>query len=256
MASEKTSKKNKTKPVPTVLAVALIAAAIVMMASFIYYVVTPPKNASAGGDYSGSQDFGEQSGDDYNLELGETKSHIKEADVLDVITFGQYEQDGNRDNGKEEIEWIVLAKDDETALLLSRKALDTVKFNEARESCTFEDSTVFKFLNVEFYDNAFNEDEKAIFSESESKVSLLTKEEAIEYLSVDEAHVDRALITAYAESKGARTRNGACWWWLKDGGNSAASAKYVHFDGTVQDNGFAFDYDEVAIRPVISVKIS
>lgn len=255
MASEKTTKKKKTKPIPNFVAALLIAVAVAGMALFVCYVVKPPEDASSGGDYSGTQDFGEQSGDDYNLALGETKSHIKEADILDVITLGEYEQDGNDENGKEAIEWIVIAKDEESALLVSRKALDTVKFNETREECSFETSTLFAFLNGEFYNNAFNEDEKAIFPESEEKVSLLTKEEAVEYLSVDETHVDRALITVYAESKGARTRNGAAWWWLKDAGNAETSAKYVHFDGTVQDNGFAFDYDAVAVRPVIRVRI-
>ena len=257
MASEKNIKKNKTKPIPVGIAALIILLAVVLMASFVYYVVKPPKDSSSGGDYSGTQDFGEQSENDYNLELGGLKNDIEEAEVHDVISLGKYEQDGNTENGSEDIEWIVLEKNDETALLISRYALDTVKYNEAREDCSFEDSSLFAFLNGDFYNNAFDGEEKEIIFSDENgeKVSLLTKEEAFSYLKVDETHVDSAKITAFAESKGARTRNGACWWWLKDSGNTENSAKYVHFDGTVQDNGFAFDYGEVAIRPVLRVKL-
>lgn len=256
MAEKKTTKK-KTKPMPVAVAAALIVIAVALMASFVYYVIKPPKDASAGGDYSGTQDFGEQSENEYNLELGELKDDIKDAEVHDIISLGKYEQDGNTENGNEDIEWIVLEKNDETVLLISRYALDTVKFNENREECSFEESDLFEFLNGDFYNNSFDDDEKnVIFSnENGEKISLPTKEEVFKYMAVDETHVDSAKITSYAESKGARTRNGVCWWWLKDGGNAENSAKYVHFDGTVQDNGFAFDYGEVAVRPVLRVKI-
>ena len=254
MAAEK-KKKNNIKPMSVPVAAILLVVAVVLMASFVYYVIKPPKDASSGGDYSGTQDFGDTSNDDFNVELGGLKDHIKDADVHDVITLGKYEQDANLENGSEDVEWIVLEKNDETALLISRFALDTVKFNETREGVTFEASTLCAFLNGDFYNNVFNDDEKAIFPESEGKVFLLSKEDAFKYLSVDETHVDRALATAFAKSKGARTRNDACFWWLEDAGNTENSAKYVYFDGTVQDNGFAVDYSEVAVRPVIRVKL-
>ena len=111
MAEKKTTKK-KTKPMPVAIAVALIVIAVALMASFVYYVIKPPKDASAGGDYSGTQDFGEQSENEYNLELGELKDDIKDAEMHDVISLGKYEQDGNTENGKETIEWIVLEKND------------------------------------------------------------------------------------------------------------------------------------------------
>ena len=44
--------------------------------------------------------------------------------VGDIITFGEYEQDGNIINGKEPIEWIVADSNDGNYLLVSRYILD------------------------------------------------------------------------------------------------------------------------------------
>ncbi len=43
--------------------------------------------------------------------------------VGDTITFGKYEQDGNEDNDKEEIEWVILEINKDWAFILSKKAL-------------------------------------------------------------------------------------------------------------------------------------
>ncbi len=49
---------------------------------------------------------------------------IKQAVVGDTVYFGEYEQDANNGNGTEPIEWIVLEKDGDKALLLSKYGLE------------------------------------------------------------------------------------------------------------------------------------
>ena len=44
--------------------------------------------------------------------------------IGDVITFGKYEQDNKTSNGKEDIEWIILDRQGDKVLLISRMALD------------------------------------------------------------------------------------------------------------------------------------
>ena len=51
---------------------------------------------------------------------------IKTANVGDIIVVGTYEQDNNTSNGKELIEWLVLAKENNRVLVISDKALDSV----------------------------------------------------------------------------------------------------------------------------------
>ena len=87
--------------------------------------------------------------------------------------------------------------------------------------------------------------------ENNDKVSLLSVADAKKYYEYDSWRACSA--TEYSVSKGARVENDCCWWWLLDKGNSDNFASYVHFDGTVRENGFAVDYDLVAVRPIIWV---
>ena len=54
---------------------------------------------------------------------------IRAADVGDYVYFGAYEQDGDTSNGKEKIEWLVLDKQDNRALVLSKYAHDTSTYD-------------------------------------------------------------------------------------------------------------------------------
>jgi len=87
-----------------------------------------------------------------------------------IITFGEYEQDGNTANGKEPIEWIVLDKSGgNTYLLLSLYVLDSAKWSDGTEkgsgalkergSITYEDSSIRTFLNEKFSPAAFGDEE-------------------------------------------------------------------------------------------------
>ncbi len=79
----------------------------------------------------------------------------------DIVTFGRYEQDNDFSNGKEPIEWIVLSKDDEQVLLLSKYVLDWVSFhNKYDYGIKWENCTLRSWLNNSFYDNAFDKKEK------------------------------------------------------------------------------------------------
>ena len=44
-----------------------------------------------------------------------TGEMLKNAEIGDIITFGTYEQDNDEENGKEAIEWTVLAKEENIA---------------------------------------------------------------------------------------------------------------------------------------------
>ncbi len=256
MATEKTTKKKKNKPLPIWLAALLLMLAVAVMASFLYYVLKPPKNGDSSGSYVGSQDFGDESDKEYKVELGGVQSDLQKAELLDIFSFGKYEQDGNAENGAEAIEWIVIEKTEDSVLLISRNALEGKQFNEARTDCSFAGSTLKAFLNGEFFSSAFDDEEKSIVSEIEgNKVAIPSKDEIVKGLSVDETHVDSAKATVFAESKGVRTRNSACMWWLRDKGLNDSSAMYVYYDGTIRENGYAVDYNEVAVRPVIKLTI-
>ncbi|MBR4342614.1 MAG: hypothetical protein IKP88_07905 [Lachnospiraceae bacterium] len=91
--------------------------------------------------------------------------------VGDIIKFGSYEQDDDMTNGKEEIEWIVLAKDSKKILVVSKYALDCLPYNkEYREyDITWEKSSLREWLNKIFYKTAFTKKERTMIN----KVKLI-----------------------------------------------------------------------------------
>ena len=65
----------------------------------------------------------------YAHQAKDAEDAIRTAETGDSIFLGAYEQDNDPANGKEPIEWIVLAEKEGRLLLLSRYALDCVSFS-------------------------------------------------------------------------------------------------------------------------------
>lgn len=87
---------------------------------------------------------------------------IKSAQVGDYVVLGSYEQDNNKENGKEDIEWRVLDIKDGKALVLSKYALDLQPLNVEYADITWETSTLRRWLNEDFLDKAFTDAEKVM----------------------------------------------------------------------------------------------
>lgn len=193
----------------------------------------------------------------------------------DIVSFGRYEQDNNRQNGSEPIEWLVLDVQNGKALLLSKYALDAKPYHDQYGSITWEDCSLRKWLNGDFLNTAFSEAEKnsvltAEVDNSKSqgyyewrtdggnntvdKVFLLSDAEAWFYFG---SNADRRCMpTAYASAMGAdfKTENGkqyATGWWLRSPGENEYSAEYVNFRGDHISNVVGNGY--VSIRPAVWV---
>lgn len=106
-----------------------------------------------------------------NLKLA---SELKRGDtILDFpsIFFGKYEQDDNYENGKEDLEWILLERDKQNkkALLISKYIIENKCYNDYMENeLTWEDSSLREFLNTTFFDLSFFNNEKEIIVETEN----------------------------------------------------------------------------------------
>ena len=88
----------------------------------------------------------------------------KKLNVGDTVLFGHYEQDGDTSDGTEPISWTVLDVQDGKALLLSDKVLDSKQYNEERVDITWETCTLRTWLNGEFMDAVFSEEEKSVIA--------------------------------------------------------------------------------------------
>lgn len=80
----------------------------------------------------------------------------------DTFLLGVYEQDNNLDNGAEDIEWTVVRNQNDLILAVSTYCLDNMAYNdsESYEATDWANCTLRQWLNGEFYNSAFTDDEK------------------------------------------------------------------------------------------------
>ena len=81
-------------------------------------------------------------------------------DQIDIVKFGSYPQSDASGNVKEPIEWIVLDRYDNRALLLSKYILDCKKYNSENIAITWEMCSLRNWLNNDFYLEAFDSNEQ------------------------------------------------------------------------------------------------
>ena len=93
--------------------------------------------------------------------------NFSSVNVGDTITFGHYEQNNIRDDGKEPIEWLVLTKKDGKMLVISKYIIDIYPYHSSEIEITWEDCALRAWLNSSFYEDAFSIDERKIIVNTE-----------------------------------------------------------------------------------------
>jgi len=190
-------------------------------------------------------------------------SELSEIVALDeVVGFGQYEQDNNTDNGKEAIEWRIVAKDDTKALLVCETAIEAMAYDAEGEKA-WESSSVREWLNGELIKTAFNAGEVAkmldtavaneAFGDANTtdKIFLLDAAQITEYLAGNLS----VRASDYAAANGAWNDNSlSCRWWVRypAADSGIATAAYVEPAGVA---GVDAAYDMVGVRPAVWVAI-
>ncbi len=188
------------------------------------------------------------------------------------ITFGNYPQTEAGDDNTP-IEWLVLECDGESALLISRYALDSKSYgNVIWEKCALR-----TWLNKQFYNRAFSVDEKRYIIKSDlnadknpryntssgdatkDNVFLLSIVEVNKYFTSDDtrkcaptdyAIQQGALVVERVKVEGRRTG----WWWLRSPGRDEYYVAYVDCDGAIDYDGIAVFYS-TAVRPCVRVRL-
>ena len=90
------------------------------------------------------------------------RQQIRDTQEGRYFTLGRYEQDNKTENGPEPIEWMVLARDGDRVLVISRYILDCVRYDEEYRRVTWETCTLRAWLNGEFLDSAFDPEEQLL----------------------------------------------------------------------------------------------
>ena len=291
----KKQKKKMTIAGVSVLAAACACVAVIML---VTQVIIPNKNYNnavalmkAGnydeaisvftelGNYKDSADKIDACGSaKYGEEKWKLIKKIKLAINGEIVKLGSYEQDNNTSNGKEEIEWQVLERQDNKILLISKYALDCQKYNSENTDVTWENCTLRSWLNSTFLSNAFSESEKSMIADTKvtaeenpnystnpgndttDKIFLLSINEVNKYFTTDESR--KCVPTAYSIGQGADISSSetpgakaTCWWWLRSPGGSQSYASDVYLGGSVSNRGFRVDVSYVCVRPALWINL-
>ena len=212
--------------------------------------------------------------------ISEKTEFLKSVEVGDTVTFGTYEQDDNISNGKEDIEWLVLAKEENKIFVISDKALDCKLYDTSYTSVTWETCSLRAWLNNDFFNTAFDAAEKKMImntkvsadknpeydtdpgNETTDKLFLLSISEVTEYFDDDESR--KCVPTAYAKARGAYTSNRnktvsgeeTCWWWLRSPGDIQSTVAFINYYGAGYKVVIRADrYYEDAGRPAMWITI-
>lgn len=206
-----------------------------------------------------------------NIYGEEVWNKVKSVNVGDTYRFGSYEQDNNKSNGQEDIEWLVLAKEGTKILVISKEALDCKPYNTSYTDVTWETCTLRKWLNNDFINAAFSADERTMIptvtvsadknpdystnpgNATQDQVFLLSITEVNKYFSSDSARQCKP--TDYAVANGA-WGSGNCWWWLRSPGRDQITAAYVGADGDVDVYGISVNIDDIAVRPALWIDLN
>lgn len=196
------------------------------------------------------------------------------------VLFGSYPQ--TKKGERQPIEWLVLKREKDRALLISRYALNAKPYNVTLTDTTWAECSLRGWLNGsgtgDFPQEAFTAEERErilqtpvsadknpYFSTNpgkptKDKVFLLSIPEAYELFSSEEAR--RCAPTDYAKSQGMYTNNDykadgrpSCWWWLRSPGYNSDDAACVLSDGSVNEYGNIVGDATVGVRPALWINL-
>lgn len=202
----------------------------------------------------------------------EAERHKKEAEEHqkwisrkygDIIEFGQYpfyDVDGK----VMPIDWLVLENDGSKVLLITKKGIDAKLYNQELEDIIWENSSIRRWLNETFINNAFTAEERGKIIESRidnkdnaeyktrgggvsnDKLFLLSIDEANNYFKSDKDRI--ADPTPYANSKLEWKCNPTCVWWLRSPGICQKNSATIKGDGTVHVVGNPVNTPYIVVR--------
>lgn len=184
----------------------------------------------------------------------ETVSRLSRAQAGDIVWFGNYEQDNDSDNGKEPINWIVLEKEEDRLLVISKDVLDATNLDIGDYEETWGSSDLRVWMNGTFYDEAFSDEEKTMIpfttligeenpylgddsaENTDDRVFPLSMTEAEEYFASDEAR--RSAPSEYCAAKPRYSYQYSGCWWLRTPSTESKAFAAVDGSGAISAVGF------------------
>ena len=163
------------------------------------------------------------------------QNRLENAEVGSTVRFGSYPKGHITSKKKDDIEWLVLDKDGDKLLLITKQVIDCLPFlryDQEDMLVTWENSLLRSWLNSEFMDIAFDKGEQALLIRTHVKADGDVYDSSVDPDTLDKVFVlsaqevqqvfpdpeDRkCLATQYALEFGAYQSSigKSCIWWLR-----------------------------------------
>lgn len=187
------------------------------------------------------------------------------------VTLGSYYIEDT--TKKSPLKWKILSIENDKALLVSQQGIEGKRYNEAPGNTVWENSSLRNWLNTNFYNDAFTDEEKKLILTSDiinyknvryrtenggntsDNIFLLSIEEAERFFVSDE---ERTLVpTPLAKSRGVFVdKSGNSWWWLRSSGCVQSYAADVDYGGDIDSYGSNRYHAINCVRPALWISLS
>lgn len=180
----------------------------------------------------------------------------------DILTIGQYEQDDTEGNGIEDLQWLVLERKDNKALVVTKYIIECIPFDENGYTNRWEDCSLRTWINNNFYNTTFSDEEKTKISqtiisteENPNGESITGKEETDKIFILSISEIDKyfksaaekvCLATVHADKSHSISIDGGpytyvpseCAWWLRIPSGPNCTSGLVGDDGEIYCDGY------------------
>lgn len=165
--------------------------------------------------------------------------------------YGEYEQDGKQENGKEPIEWALVEQDGGAYLLTTVYALEMMPYHTRPTDVTWETSSLRAWIKDTFIAESFTDDEKAIQTTKQKDIGtdndtvfLLSASDVAVLFEDENERLHQATVAVNPleiENEDGTTsvvqNEETVYWWLRDGGDLGQLAQNVSPTGVVNTMG-------------------
>lgn len=200
--------------------------------------------------------------------------HEARLNVGKIIKFGSYLPKFCESNKRQSIEWLILDKDSTSMLVISKYAIDKKSWGTlaVREN-QWETCNMREWLNSDFYNEAFTNEEKALIQSSSIMPSsnpkfpsavqghmtndnlfLLSTAEAEKYFMTS----NERKCLPHPEYYASYAKNGmnVSWWLRTIGGNYNTNfVTYVKAHGDINYEGGTYSYSNEYVRPAMRIRL-
>ena len=159
------------------------------------------------------------------------------------------------DKQGQKITWKILGKSKQKALIISNDIICNKPYNTLSGNTFWKNSSLRSWLNNEFLNEYFNEDERTRIipfmpkdkgtDNSEFSRRGIPEGDKVFLLSKDEA-------LRFFKDNAARTLDS--WWWLRSSGNKPEYAAYIRSNGVINNEG-ADTYYIGGVRPAMWISL-